>query len=138
MAAGITDELRAMSLAPGEALFLASSVHVLLRNVRRSLKCSVQSLFAECLMPSALKLSSFLRDIILGVHPSVCTMIVGFSSTAVSRPCCTSRVRSLVRLILMRKVSENAETMSVFSTWLLLRLRLIACRRRMLWRCSRY
>ncbi len=41
-------------------------------------------------------------------------MIVGLVSTAVSRPCCTSRVRSLVRFILMRKVSENAETMSAF------------------------
>ena len=138
MAAGITDELRAMSLAPADALFFARSVHVRLRNVRRSLKCSVQSLFAECLIPSALKLSSFLSDMMFGVHPSVCTMMVGFSSTAVSRPCCTSNVRSLVRLILMRNVSENADTMSAFSAGLLWRLRLIACRLRMLWRCSRY
>ena len=70
-------------------------------------------------MPSALKLSSFLSDMILGAHPSVCTMIVGFSSIAVSSPCCTSRVRSLVRLILIQNVSANADTMSAFFAGLL-------------------
>ena len=104
MAAGITDELSAMSLAPADARFFARSVHVRFKKVRKSLKCSLQSLFSECLMPSALKLSSFFSDIMFGVHPSVCTIIVGFSSTAVSSPCCTRRVRSLVRLILMRNV----------------------------------
>ena len=81
MAAGMTEELRAMSLAPAEARFFASSVHVRLRKVRRSLKCSLQSLFSECLMPSALKLSSFLSEIMLGAHPSVCTMKKSVTAT---------------------------------------------------------
>ena len=110
----MTDELSAISFAPAKALFYSSSVQVRFRKVRRSLKCCLQSLSPECLMPSALKFSSFCSEIMFGVHPSVCTTMVGLSSTAVSRPCCTRRVRSLVRFILMRKVSEKADTMSAF------------------------
>ena len=67
----MTDELSTVSFAPADALFFSSSVHARFRNVRRSLKCCLQSLFPECLMPRALKLSSFLSEITFGVHPSV-------------------------------------------------------------------
>ena len=67
----MTDELSAISFAPADALFFSSSVQVRLRKVLRSLKCCLRSLFSECLMPSALKLSSFLSEITFGVHPSV-------------------------------------------------------------------
>ena len=87
IAAGMTDELSAISFAPADALFFSSSVQVRFRKVRRSLKCCLQSLSPECLMPSALKFSSFFSEIMFGVHPSVCTTMVGLSSTAVSRPC---------------------------------------------------
>ena len=83
MAAGITEELSAISFAPGEALFFSSNVQVRLRMLRRSSKCCLQLLSFECFIPSALKLLSFLSDMVFGTHPSVCTVIVGLSSSAV-------------------------------------------------------
>ena len=65
-------------------------------------------------MPSALKLESLRREMTFGVQPSVCTSMVGLSSCSASRPCCTSRVLSFERFILMRNVMENADTMSAF------------------------
>ena len=110
----MTDELSAMSFAAEEALFLAMIVQVRCSIARSSWKCSCPSLYSVVVMPSALKLESLRRETMFGIHPSVCTEMVGLSSCSASRPCCTSRVLSFERLILMRNVMENAETMSAF------------------------
>ena len=119
MAAGMTDELSAMSFAAGDALFLVMIVQVCCSIALSSWKCSCPSLCSECLMPSALKLESLRIEMTFGIQPSVCTAMVGLSSCSASRPSCTSRVLSFERFILMRNVMENAETMSAFFAGLL-------------------